>query len=171
VTNWQATVPLPLGTNHLTFVASDRATNVLATASITVTTTATGGGLDTDLDGMPDVWELANGLNPLVDDANLDQDGDGFSNLQEYLAGTDPSDSRSFLRLDVTTGSGEVRLTFVAVAGRSYSVLYCDDLGSGTWSKLTDAAAQGTNRTIKVRVSQPAPSPQKFFRLLTPRQP
>jgi hypothetical protein len=171
VTNWQATVPLLLGTNQLTFVASDCATNVLATASITVTTTATGGGLDTDRDGMPDAWELANGLNPLVNDANLDQDGDGFSNLQEYLAGTDPSDPRSFLRLDVTTGSGEVRLTFVAVAGRSYSVLYCDDLGSGTWSKLTDAAAQGTNRTIEVRVSQPAPSPQRFFRLLTPRQP
>ena len=91
--------------------------------------------------------------------------------MQEYLAGTDPSDPRSFLRLDVTTGSGEVRLTFVAVAGRSSSVLYCDDLGSGTWSKLTDAAAQGTNRTIEVRVSQPAPSPQRFFRLLTPRQP
>ena len=50
---------------------------------------------DTDYDGMPDNWEIDNGLNPLVDDAAQDADGDGATNLQEYLAGTDPQDSDS----------------------------------------------------------------------------
>lgn len=39
---------------------------------------------------MPDAYELANGLNALVDDAGGDLDGDGVTNLQEYLDGTDP---------------------------------------------------------------------------------
>jgi len=47
--------------------------------------------LDNDNDGMPDAWEIAHGLNPLVNDADGDLDGDGVSNLAEYLAGTDPS--------------------------------------------------------------------------------
>jgi hypothetical protein len=45
---------------------------------------------DSDLDQMPDNWELDNGLNPLVNDANQDPDEDGKSNLDEFLAGSDP---------------------------------------------------------------------------------
>ena len=46
---------------------------------------------DDDNDGMPDVWEIANGLNPFdPSDATADPDGDGATNLQEYLRGTDP---------------------------------------------------------------------------------
>lgn len=47
---------------------------------------------DDDNDGMPDTFELANGLDPLSAlDADLDTDGDGVSNIQEYLLGTDPT--------------------------------------------------------------------------------
>ena len=50
---------------------------------------------DTDDDGMPDGWEVANGLNPLLDDAGNDADEDGFENLLEYNKGTDPQNSLS----------------------------------------------------------------------------
>lgn len=41
---------------------------------------------DADLDGMPDAWEVANSLNPQdADDRNGDADGDGYTNLEEYL--------------------------------------------------------------------------------------
>lgn len=43
---------------------------------------------DTDGDGMPDVWESKNGLNPNVNDANGDPDNDGLKNIDEYKAGT-----------------------------------------------------------------------------------
>ncbi len=45
---------------------------------------------DTDNDGMPDGWEAINSLDPLVDDAALDPDNDGLSNLEEYGYSTNP---------------------------------------------------------------------------------
>ncbi len=171
LTNWQATVPLLLGANLLTFVAYDYKLTLLASKSITVTTTATNGGVDTDGDGMPDAWELANGLNPFVNDANFDNDGDGLTNLQEYLAGTNPNDAHSFLRIGATLDPGDARLSFFAVAGRSYSVLYRDDPGSGPWFKFSDTPAQKTNRVVDLIVPQPLPAPRRFYRLALPQQP
>ena len=49
---------------------------------------------DSDGDGLPDSWELANFGN-LAQTASGDPDRDGFSNLQEYLAGSDPNNANS----------------------------------------------------------------------------
>lgn len=54
--------------------------------------------LDDDNDGMPDIYELANGLDPLTDDAESDADGDNISNRLEYQTNTDPNDATSFDR-------------------------------------------------------------------------
>lgn len=52
--------------------------------------------LDADSDGLPDVWEKKFGLNPNdANDASADKDGDGFTNMEEYLAKTDPADGNS----------------------------------------------------------------------------
>lgn len=41
--------------------------------------------VDTDKDGMPDFFEDANGLNKNVDDSAGDKDGDGYTNIEEYI--------------------------------------------------------------------------------------
>jgi hypothetical protein len=46
--------------------------------------------VDWDVDGMPDDWETAHGLNPAFDDCLYDYDGDGLTNCREYELGTDP---------------------------------------------------------------------------------
>jgi len=58
--------------------------------------TRTWGEMYMDGDGMPDTWEMLYGLDPYHYDANLDLDNDGWSNLAEYLAGTDPSNPNSY---------------------------------------------------------------------------
>lgn len=47
---------------------------------------------DSDKDGMPDVWEIANGLNPNVADDFEDADGDSYTNLEEFLNLIDDAD-------------------------------------------------------------------------------
>jgi len=130
---------------------------------------------DADGDGLPDDWELANGLNPYSadgdDGANGNPDGDAFSNLQEYLAGTDPHNAQSYLRLEsITRAAGAVSLSFVAAAGRSYSIQYRPGLATGDWQKLTDVEASSV--TALMQVSDPAASSAaRFYRLVTPKQP
>jgi pectate lyase len=46
---------------------------------------------DSDHDGMPDTWEARYGFNPSNPaDASRDADGDGYTNVEEYLNGTNP---------------------------------------------------------------------------------
>ena len=46
---------------------------------------------DTDHDGMPDEWETRYGLNPRdASEASQDKDADGYTNVEEYINGTDP---------------------------------------------------------------------------------
>ncbi len=52
--------------------------------------------VDTDNDGMPDSWEMQYGLNRHdPSDAAEDLDGDGYTNLEEYNNGWDPTDPNS----------------------------------------------------------------------------
>lgn len=50
-----------------------------------ITSVSRPAGYDTDNDGMPDTWEIANGYNPNINDAAEDRDGDGYTNIEEFL--------------------------------------------------------------------------------------
>jgi hypothetical protein len=125
--------------------------------------------LDNDGDGLPDAWESAHGLatNNLAD-AALDADGDGLANWQEYIAGTDPTNALSYLKIDSLALHGGATLTFGVVSNKTYSVQYTDEM-SGPWSTLADLAAR-TNNAVET-VFDPGHTNRRAYRLLTPRQP
>lgn len=126
---------------------------------------------DYDGDGLTNGWESAYALNPEDPlDADIDSDGDRFTNRQEYLAGTDPRDPNSYLRVQQVTAQAGARLVqFLAVAGRTYSVLWCDDLCAADWQKLQDVGAEAVDRLVSI--VDAAPVPRRFYRLVTPAQP
>ena len=49
---------------------------------------------------MPDAWEKEHGLNPAqASDNRLDADGDGYTNVEEYLNGTNPREKIDYRNL------------------------------------------------------------------------
>ena len=137
-------------------------------AIVSRTPTWTVGG-DSDGDGMPDDWEIAYSLNPNdPSDASLDADGDGMSNLQEYIAGTNPRDAASNLRVTATLTSSRVELRFTAVADKSYTIEYCNSLGTA-WQKFADVPAQASTQVIVTPDGRRLT--HRFYRVVTPMAP
>lgn len=123
---------------------------------------------DTDGDGIPDLWEVHNLLNPFVTDGDLDADQDGMTNYQEWLAGTDPHNATSGLKFDaITTSNGEVTLQFTAMADRTYSVLAASTADAEIWFPVANISTAPTNRVISI--NQPI-SETRFFRIIAPGQ-
>ena len=92
---------------------------------------------DSDGDGIQDGYEVDNNLDPLVDDAALDSDGDGFNNFSEWIAGTGASDSDDLFEVSSisnATESGESVIRWNTVAGRIYEVLSTTNINGISWT-------------------------------------
>ncbi|HUR44926.1 MAG TPA: hypothetical protein VMZ27_03540, partial [Candidatus Saccharimonadales bacterium] len=157
------TAPTTVGTVQYRVVIKNLAYTGLATnALVTITTIA-----DSDLDGIPDVWETGYFGNSTIAAPGADPDHDGMSNLQEYIAGTDPTNSLSYLKINASAGPS-ANVSFAAVSNRTYSVLYSDSLPAGFWQTLAQVPARSTNH-VEV-IPDPGFSTNRFYRLVTPGQ-
>ena len=125
---------------------------------------------DTDNDGVPDSWETANGFSPTnAADAALDADGDTMSNWEEFIAGTNPTNALSYLKLDGALGNGVVNLSFQALSNRTYAIEFKDGLGSPAWTRLAEFPARSSDHIETV--ADPNSTTNRFYRLETPLSP
>jgi sugar lactone lactonase YvrE len=115
-------------------------------------------------DGIPDWWRLTyfGTISNLLSAANLDPDGDGASNYQEYVAGTNPQDSTSVLQITPTTN---FTLQWPSVAGKTYALEFSTSLFSTNWTVLCTNMV-GTGQTMQIQdTNLPAP-PSRFYRIV-----
>lgn len=110
---------------------------------------------DRDNDGIPDFYEVENGLDPDVDDAAEDKDGDGLSNLAEFEAGLPANDADADddgLSDGVENGTGE----WVSAAATGTNPKSKDSDGDGiddgaetNTGAFVGATDTGTNPNLK----------------------
>ena len=125
--------------------------------------------VDSDGDGIPDWWMIQYFGHPTGEASDLslasdDADGSGMSNLQDYIAGTDPTNPNSVFRLSAAApANSTISLTWPAVAGRSYQIQYKTNLDDPVW--LT---APGNISVIGSQGYYLAPAAQShsFYRVL-----
>ncbi|HXJ40581.1 MAG TPA: thrombospondin type 3 repeat-containing protein, partial [Bryobacteraceae bacterium] len=104
--------------------------------------------IDSVGDGIPDSWRAqyfsnqpTNNVNGTTTNnqscATCDPDGDGFTNLQEFLAGTDPTNSTSALQIVSITRqpNGDNLIVWTSAAGKTYQV-YATTEQSGAYAPL-----------------------------------
>ncbi|WP_269523439.1 hypothetical protein [Coraliomargarita parva] len=111
-----------------------------ATAYMDVSaTTAPESEVAVDEDALPDEWEerYFGGIDVEFGGQDEDFDGDGSSNYQEYLAGTDPTDSTSYLALAPVIG-----VSWSSQSGKNYEIEYSDD-GWVTYASSETLAGTG----------------------------
>lgn len=164
----KANYAITQGTNVITVSAAARQTNHLDRVTLTVSTLPGGtntlavsgvkdlynnamssqqmnflyGAADTDSDGLPDWWEQQYFSNPTNAVPSVDSDQDGLSNWQEYIAGTDPMNVFSTLRVEniIPAAGSSYVVTWTPQSNRTYNVLWTDKLTTNFIAQVTGLA-------------------------------
>lgn len=116
---------------------------------------------DSDHDGMPDMWEQLHGFNPNLPDDSGDNDGDGYTNIEEYFNGNDSPDSSFPLVTSITitnttptTGSA-VNVDFAVTFSETVTGVDVNDFlltatGSASDSTVSGFSGSGSLYTVTV---------------------
>jgi len=147
------------------WIALDTPSSDLAAASIATPA-------DTDGDGISDVWEKSKFGNLTSAGAATDADRDGATDRGEYLAGTEPADSTSRLRIvshSFDTANRTAFLTFTTAPNRRYLIEQDNDLREPwTDSGLGLIAPDPGDKTSRTFVH---PTSSKLFLRVQARKP
>ena len=121
--------------------------------------------LDLNNNGISDIWEVmynAQGANP-----DLDSDGDGLTNLQEAIAGTNPFDSRSVPRIaSLTVTTNGVVAIMPGSLGKYYQLQGSEILCGSAATNWTTEASLVARTNAMVTLKAPADRTSKFFRII-----
>ena len=123
---------------------------------------------DINGNGIPDDWEEKAGLSLDRDDSALDNDGDGYSNREEWITGTDPMNENSRLAIwSVDPQPDSLRIRFAPlVGGRTYSLRRSSSLlaPSSEWSVIATFNADADMESFLWVLPVPSDS-SNFYRV------
>ena len=145
-------------------------TGFLRIAGKTVTVIQDPMPADANGDGLPDSWQMLyfSSANSTNAPPGADPDGDGASNLEEYLAATDPMNGNSVLRITAFTPSSLTQtyaLTFPTLLRHYYQVQRSTNLVSDRWRGFTNSV-YGTGAAVPMNGTIGTNRPIEYFRIL-----
>jgi len=114
-------------------------------------------------DGLPDDWQIRYWGTKVGNwgRANLDSDGDGVSNIREFLAGTDPTNANSVLKTWITRNAFGRVLNWNSQPGLVYQPQISSDLS--TWTDLgAPRFAAGNSDSMAITTAARA----QYFRVI-----
>jgi hypothetical protein len=170
--NWVAVVTsLAIGTNTLTVLAGDNAAPANSATNI-VHVIYVANDFDGNGDGVADLWQIRYfGCVGCPNAApGADPDGDGMSNQQEYLAGTDPTNSASAFRISAIAREGnDLRVTWMTGPDKTNALqLAAGDVDGGYSNNFADIFTV-TNTvgfsTNYLDVGSATNSPSRYYRV------
>jgi Tol biopolymer transport system component len=120
---------------------------------------------DSDHDGLPDAWEMYF-FGTLDQTGSDDFDQDGYSNLAEFIAGTDPTDPGAAFRIQsASSADGQLSMSWNITPFRTYRIEFKDDLSATDWSPSTEAPVVSGN-LARFAPALALDSSQRFYRVV-----
>lgn len=113
-------------------------------------------------------WFGTNASNPAIAGQSADADGDGVSNYNEFIAGTDPTDASDVFHIagvNYSPTGTSLDATVVGKAGRHYTLQYTSALNPASWIIVDTQTASADNQSIILHDSILPGSQQMFLRV------
>ena len=130
--------------------------------------------VDTDEDNLPDWWEMDH-FSTLNNTNSQDSDNDGYSNRDEFLSKTNPTDAsdRPSFKTDLNvsnltfTNSDALSFEFMTHPGYTYTIQSMNSLSENTWNDTTQSNLTGDGIPMKVTIDAltSGTEDKQFYRL------